>query len=131
MRCPPRRGFVTIIALTLIILIGGTLAVLGSVLTSEVRRTGGVATETQLRQLLIAGAAAAHEHLDDADGKQSSVPLPSALVEQGGTLTLIAAKSGDDVKVAISAEFNRRRASQVVLFARDGQTWKLVSASLN
>ena len=129
-RATIRRGFATATALTLLALVAVLLAAMGSSIGIEARRTRHAAVETQLRQLLLAGAAAAGE--ETAAAGTTSVPLPSHLTDDTASLTInIVMRSPGERTVTIDASVAARHARQVVRFAlRDGG-WDLVSASID
>src|SRR5207248_3104321 len=102
-------------------------------IVAEAKKTRGEAVDAQLRQLLLAGAAAAarRDVASGADAKAISLPLPPQVVEEGGKLSITPAKDGEKMIVHVTAEFARRRASQTLTFDREGESWKLANARLN
>lgn len=58
---PSRPGFASIVALMMIALVGGAILAVTSLLAADLRRTQNEARDTQLRQLVIAGAQQARE----------------------------------------------------------------------
>ena len=126
-----RSGFAAIMAISLIILVGGTLVAMSAGVVAEVKKTRSDAIDAQLRELLIAGAAAAHDAANSADGKTISVPTPTELAAESAALKLTPAKDGDHVHVAVEADFAGRRAHQTLTLIRDGERWKLTDARLD
>lgn len=125
-----RRGFATATALTLLAFVAVLLAAMGSVIGIEARRTRHAAVETQLRQLLLAGAAAAGE--ETAAAGTTSVRLPSHLTDETASLTIVIAMPSPGERTAtIDASVAARHARQVVRFARRDAGWDLVSASID
>jgi len=125
-----RRGMATVTALTLLAFVAVLLAALGTWIGIEALRTGAAADETQLRQLLHAGAnAAADESL--AVGT-TEVPLPPKLAEGSARLTIAIAQPSPDQRTAtVEASIAAHQARQVVQFARGGDRWMLASATLD
>jgi hypothetical protein len=116
-----RRGVATITAITLLGLVGIALAAMGTLLAADARRTRAAESEAQLRQLLLAGAAASHERLrtspPDAAEQVWEVPLPA-----GADATLIVRLERDDdpathrVRVEATAGRGERMAAQVLTY---------------
>jgi hypothetical protein len=129
-RATIRRGFATATALTLLAFVAVLLAAMGTSIGIEARRTRHAAVEAQLRQLLLAGAAAAGE--ETAAAGTASVSLPSHLTDDMASLTITMAMPSPGERTAtIDASIAARHARQVVRFAlRDGR-WDLVSASID
>ncbi len=128
-----RRGFAAIMAITLIILVGAALVALSAGVVGEVKKTRADAVDAQLRELLIAGAtaAAARDAGSAPNGKPVSVQLPADIAGEAGALTFTPMKDGDKLHVVIEAGFARRRASQTLTFAREGERWKVVDARID
>src|SRR5215212_10122744 len=95
----PRRGFAMLMAIALIILVGGALAIMGMAFKSEAVRTQLEADQAQLRQLLTFGAASAVAH-DSADGERN-LTLPPQLVEREAAVTLTSHLAGEVKTVTI------------------------------
>ena len=124
------RGFATATALTLLAFVAVLLTALGSWIGMDARRTREAAAETQLRQLLLAGAAAAGE--ETAAAGATIVPLPSNLTHDAASLTIDIAMPLEGERTAtIDASFAARHARQVVRFARRDGGWSLVSATVD
>jgi hypothetical protein len=119
------RGFVMIVAITLLGLVGATLAVMAMLFAGEAKRVQSVMAETQLRQLLIAGEAAARSRLDaGATTQPVTVELPPALA--GASVTI----SGDSTSVRIAASYQGRHAAQTVSYVKDGSAWRISKLTL-
>ncbi|MDQ3440401.1 MAG: hypothetical protein M3478_08650 [Planctomycetota bacterium] len=129
-RATIQRGFATATALTLLAFVAVLLAAIGSWIGIDARRTREAATETQLRQLLLAGAVAAGE--ETAAAGTTTVPLPANLTDDAASVTIdIAMPSQGERTATIDASFAARHARQVVRFARRDGGWTLVSATVD
>ena len=73
-----RRGFAAIMAISLILLVGAALAMLGVYFAQDAARTRSEAVEAQLRQLLSAGAVAAVQQADTASPAKTLAPPPAS-----------------------------------------------------
>src|SRR2546429_7392624 len=78
----PRRGFATFMAISLIIIVGTVLLVLGAFFVNDAKRTRSETAEAQLRQLLTAGAVAA------MNDPIKPITLPPQIAQQQATVTL-------------------------------------------
>ena len=117
----------TVTAVTMLALVGVTLAAMASLFAAEARRTRDAQTEAQLRQLLVAGAAVAGAR---PPSSPTTVNLPPSLA--GATLTLRPQPSEANVKViAIEASWDDRQMTQALRYVRSGDAWRLTSAELN
>ena len=112
-----RRGFMLIMAVTLLILIGTTLAVLATLFAAEARRTQNHAIDAQLRQLLIAGTVAARHGIRE-------IALPAELPDTKVTIT----SEGDNATV--HATLRGRTATEKLTFSGSGSQRKLIAAEL-
>jgi hypothetical protein len=129
-----RRAFATVAALGLIAVVGVTLAALATLLAGDVKRTVGGAADAQLRQLLIAGEAAARASLahDGAPG-EVTLALPDELQSTGITLTIrrLDGVPPDAVRFEVTArDSDGRSATQTLHYARAGDRWQLLAAQL-
>jgi Tfp pilus assembly protein PilX len=131
-----RRGFAALTALALIAIVGLGLAAMASLFAAETRRTGRHRDDAQLRQLMLAGEAAAREALARG-GRQGDVPLPAELASAGTRLTFAPADEpppppgADAARVRVTAVTGEGRVmSQVLGYARAGDGWTLRSAEL-
>jgi hypothetical protein len=121
-----RRGFAMILAITLIILVGAALAVMGRAVVAEAARTRNEAADAQLRQLLTAAAVTATE---DRDLDQNYfVDLPPQLQQAQASVSIAAKHSQDVATVTIDAKLGSRSASQTLTFKREGDRWVLTEA---
>jgi hypothetical protein len=131
----PRRGFASVLVITLIIVVAVALAALGRHFSDDVKRTRAQAIDAQLRQLLTAGAAVAGNQLV-AEGPSTttsgSVPLPAELTDNGARLTIALSRvGGDRVDAIIVARLASHTMEQTVHFERQPGRWQPVAASLN
>lgn len=103
-----RRGFASFIAVVSIAAVGIALAAIGADFARQVRRTQRQQSQTQLRQLLLAGAAQAGAGLQagSAPATPSPLDLPAPLADalvtfhveptpQGGRSVTVTAAVGD------------------------------------
>jgi hypothetical protein len=128
-RIRSRRGFATIMALTLLALVGVAIAALSVSFAADARRSANAAADAQLRQLLLTGCAAAREQLDH--GGKVTVPLPNELTSAGAALNVSIDPPNADVRRAhIDAALGRRHAWQIVTFQRQASRWVVMSAAL-
>jgi hypothetical protein len=118
-------------AISLIILVGAALVTMSAEVVAEVKKTRSDAVEAQLRELLIAGSAAARNVASGAEPKITAVPVPTELSIEGGTLKLTAVTANEKRQIMVEARFAGRRANQVLTYARQGAEWKLIDARLD
>jgi hypothetical protein len=120
------RGFVMIVAISLLALAGATLAVMATLFAGEAKRVQAASAETQLRQLLVAGEAVARSRLNTGAATQAvKVELPEQLA--GAEVTV----AGDAGNVRIEAQFLGRHAAQTVSYVRDGDKWRIAKVTLD
>ena len=115
------RGFAAIFAISLIILVGSSLIVLGNYFATEATRTRAQQDEAQLRQLLAAGAAIAVVRADHP-AAGNAAPLPPSLAENA-SLTIDLSGEGDDRTAVIRARLGDRRREQTVKLHRSAGRW--------
>jgi hypothetical protein len=135
---PRRRGFATVTAIALIGLTAMAVVAITTELITDARRTQNAEIETQLRQLLLAGADEAARDLDawaaaPADGKSGKevrIPLPSTLAADGSlklTRSPANAPKADrqTLEIRIDATWCGRRAAETLRYRRAGGGWTL------
>ena len=126
-----RRGFATIFAISLIIMVGSALVAMSAYFAMDATRTRTQAQDAQLRQLLTAGAIAAIDRADSL-GK-TSLDLPSDL--NGASVSIEIIGTGDSKKAVITAAFNQRRSLQTLTLHRNATgekaKWSIVAAELD
>ena len=123
------RGITMIIAVTLLALTSAAAVAVSALVLSDVRRTQRETDESQLRQLLIAGAADAAARLQQAGEppKEWSVKLPEELTARGASLKLTAITAGS---FAVVAQYGGHLREQRLVYQRDaGGRWRLTSAA--
>ena len=130
-----RRAFATVAALGLIAVVGVTLAAVATLLTSDVKRTRRAADDAQLRQLLVAGEAAARASLAGTDQpREVALKLPTELESTGITLTIERLDGGnpaDGVQFRVTARGgDGRSVAQTLRYTRAAEGWRLDAAEL-
>ena len=126
-----RRGFATIIALTLLALVAVAVAALAVAFAADARRSANVAADAQLRQLLLIGAAALPEQLDRHAMGGMQIPLPKELIDQGALLKVsIESGSGEVRRAEVEARLGNRIAWQTLTLTRQSNRWSIISADL-
>lgn len=132
----PARGFAMLTALAAVAIVAASLLAIGALLVADARRTARAADEAQLRQLLLAGAAIAHDRArhwpDRPPAERSDVPLPPDLIAHGASLRIEAAPdaAGERIEVHVSAARGGRTQRQVLHYRRQDGAWKLTGAGL-
>jgi hypothetical protein len=127
-----RSGFAMILAVALLGMIAMTLTAIGITCSMQAMRTRTLAQEAQLRQLLLAGAQAAHARLQASAAVDGPVKLPDDLSQVGDKLILIARPSADSDQaiIEIRAALDQHGSSQTVHFSRQNGAWQINSAGL-
>lgn len=132
-RYAKQPGFATFTAITLITLVA--LAVMAMTLLTmlDARRQQHAQTEAQLRQMLLAGAAAAPTILIEFDPLgEHTITLPEALASRGASLTAkVDRLYADGRQVTLTAALPRGRAQQTLIFESMPGGWVLSDASLD
>src|SRR5688500_6678334 len=106
-----RRGFASIFAISLIMMVGVTLTVLGTYFAAQATRTRVQLEDAQLRQLLTAGAAMTTQRAS-TPGLAGALPLPSELTARGGALFINITGEGDERTAMVTAHLGDRRIEQ-------------------
>ena len=136
MRCLRRNhGFVLLIAIFMVGIVGAALLVLSDAASSDAHRTIEQARQAQFDQMLLAGAADALARLRSRPlvvGQTWTVDLPPSLAAQDAELRASVTSIANDgeVVLAIRARLDRRSAEQTVRFKHDLSGWRLVAAKL-
>ena len=127
-----RGGFAGILAITLLILVSATLAVVASAFSADARRTRAAAADAQLRQLLTAGGLAASAKLRSRDIQttRQTIPLPRDLAGNSATLTVATSVADGIATVQVEAELGSARAGQVLRFSQRDGVWSVMLAEL-
>jgi type II secretory pathway component PulK len=130
------HGIALIAVLMAVIIVGAAMAALTSLISSDGFDTLNQNNQSQLQQLLLAGAADASAHLTSAAptaGQSWQTELPDSLNSEGATLQSHVESlpsDGQQAVLVIRARFNQRTAEQTLRYNRDGSGWKLASAEL-
>ena len=127
-----RRGFATLLAILLMMLVGTAMTVIGIMFAADARRTRSSGEEAQMRQLLTAGAVVAMHQLQASETPttQPALALPDELSSTGAKLNVQLKRDGDHADATVRAQVNRRTMEQVVRFERRDGKWTPTSASL-
>ena len=125
-----RGGFTIMMAVVLLGLASITFAAIGLVMATQVRRTRGMESGAQQRQLLLAGTQAVLAKLQAGQAvSEMSVPVPPGL--EGATLTCAAAgATADEVTVEIKAAYRGSASRQTVKLAKERGVWRVREAVL-
>jgi hypothetical protein len=131
-----RGGFVLLFALGIVAVVGVAILALASLQSYDGRRTVERIRETQLEQMLLAGAMEAPSHLGEVQPTNDqawNVQLPAGLTSRGGTLQtrITSVQSDTNCAIVIRATLEGKSLQQSVTFARQGNQWKLTSARLD
>jgi hypothetical protein len=119
-----RRGFAAIFAISLIILVGATLVIMGSYFATEAKRSAAQQAEAQLRQLMTAGAAVAVERAEHpVNGDQ--VALPDSLKADDAHLTIHISGEGEQRSASIVATVGRRHLVQTLQLDQSNDRWQV------
>lgn len=110
-RRPPRRGMVTAMAVTLMVLVGVALAAMTARVSTVARQATAAREQAQVEELVLAGIEAAR-----GNPAVSAVELPAALREAGASLK-VTPREG---RVEIEAVVGRTRVVQEVELAAGG-----------
>ena len=130
------RGFILLIALAVLGIVGVAMLVLAAATAYDARRSIERSQRAQLDQMLLAGASEARERLKTASPKTGDswdVELPKALTEQSATMhsTVSSIEQNGEVYLLIHATLSNRSAEQTVRFSQASGDWKLISAKVS
>jgi len=130
-----QRAFVTLSALILVMLLGMVVVSLTMLFTTRGERTKRAPTETQVRQLLTAGAAASQAIVAGWDAEQRnrtwSVGLPESLKDDG-VAVLVSVESvvpGVERRVTVEVNFNDRTSAQALRYVLARDAWVMIEAT--
>lgn len=130
-----RRGFVTFIAMTMLVVVVAAMLVIGQTFTLDARRTLARQLDAQLDQMLLAGTV-------DASAKLAASPavpvdtwkvaLPDS-ISGSSSLEIMPAQgnTAEDARMTIHAIYADRKASQHIRFQKINGVWKLTAAELS
>lgn len=134
-RSTVRRGFASVLAITMLALVSSAVVMLTTHFAFEVTRTRTAWEDAQLRQALLAGAADAAARAKSWGDRPApahwQVNLSHLLADAGADISLdsAAADSADSANVQISARFNQREAVQTLRFHHTGGKWNVTGAA--
>ncbi len=126
-----RRGFATFTAVALISIVGMALLALTLRFGTEVKRTAHHRTDTQTRQLLIAGAAIVMEAV--SHGPVTPGTQPVVIPEEAGDAQLtigFALPSKGTLVATIRARTGPNASRQLLTFSRNATGWTLQDVEL-
>lgn len=129
-----RKGFILLLAIAMIAMVGVALAAMGSLLAYDGRRTRSTTDDAQFRQVLIAAEAWTAQRLDlDALSPQhaTSIPLPPSLTVQGIAANVRLIIEADEKVATLTAQLPDRQLEQVVRYRRTNGVWRAVAAELS
>ena len=125
------RGVTMIIAVTLLALTSAAAVAVGGLVLTDLKRTQRESDESQLRQLLLAGAADVSARLQQPGEppKEWPVKLPDELTARGASLNVTAAGSGVfSVRAKCAGQIREQR----LTYKREtAGNWRLVSSDLS
>lgn len=126
-------GFATVMAVSLIALVAMALTAMMWRIKDDAFAVRAERRAAELRQLLIAGAAAAPRLLGET-GEEGQLPLPAHLADigRGGAVTLrrLPAERDFERLVEVEAELDGLTKWQTLRYARGQQGWGLMGAEL-
>jgi len=124
-----KSAFATMMALMLLAVVAAAIVALLGLLSLDAKTTARDADLTQLRQLLLAGAADAKQKLTaGADVPDRwTVATPSALASE---IQVEPKSNGDTRDAIITARAGSRSLTQTIRFRRAGDRWEVESATL-
>ena len=131
LRNPHSGGFATVMAVSLIALIAMALTAMMWRIKDDTFAVRADRRSAELRQLLIAGAAAAPRLLGDAS-EEWQIPLPPHLADRSGAVTLrrLPAERDFERLVRVEARLDGVTKWQTLRYARGQQGWGLMGADL-
>jgi len=126
------RGFMVIVAVSMIAFVALALAVVMQTLAADARNSDELAQAAQLRQLLTAGELTARAMIEQNQLPESDstvpVPLPRQLQDGGARLSLRMVSDGQNLTSHIDAKLSaQHHASGTIRWHRDGNSWQLAS----
>ncbi len=127
-----RRGFATFTAVVLISIVAMALLALTLLFQADSRRTRHHWAETQLRQLLIAGAAAAvHTASADPEVTNPQIIQTPAAIEDSGLMVSYERDGGSILRATVTARIEMHDARQTLTFEKTGSGWNLQGTELD
>lgn len=119
-------GFATFVAVVLITLVSSALLSLTMLLRTDVQRTTRHRSETQLRQLLIAGGVAVKHEIavDPHISGSRTIPVPAG-AEASSILVTYDAPDPSTLIATVTARTERSKTGQVMHFTLIDSAWVL------
>jgi hypothetical protein len=125
-------GLAIVAAVVLIGMAGVVFVALTSLVRHDLRRTAQARGEAQLRQLLLAGEAAAARSVGAPGQGGQNVTLPAELSADGATLSFTTGDADGETRVVnVDAAFAGLHASQRLTYQRRDGRWVVVGAELS
>lgn len=126
-----RHGFATFAAVVLISILAMALLALTLLFQADTRRSMRHGGEAQLRQLLVAGGAAAVRAVsaDQSITGTHELPVPDAL-EDAAVVIEFQPGSPDVLRATVTARIGTRQAVEALTFMRHDTGWVLRDAQL-
>jgi hypothetical protein len=130
-------GFVLLIALAMFSVVSVAILALALSMSADGRRTFDRARQSQLDQLLLAGASHAVEHLKQTTprpGDTWQIDLPQSLSDESASLQSTVDASSDpgagQVVLHIQARIDNRSAEQIVKMVKGANGWRIAEARI-
>jgi hypothetical protein len=128
-------GYVVVMAILTMAVVAAVAGYLTIGLQTEFHRTSEATHQAQLRQLLLAGCAAARQRMTEgnAAGSSLTVALPVDLVSDGATVKLTpdGSRTATDAAFTIDARYQGHRQSERVRFHRADAGWVLTDVAFD
>ena len=128
------RGFATMWVIFMVPLIASTIAVMAQAFHHDAQRSQVASLDAQLHQLLLAGATASHQYLQnpqEIDIKPVQVSLPNVLASAGAKLQLQVVDLGvGEVRIRVEASLSGRDAHQTLRYKKTDSGYLLLEAKL-
>lgn len=131
-----RAGFAALTAIIMIGLVGVAMTALGSLLAHQVRRTQIHSDDSQLRQLLLAGAASVSDRAVTWSGtvpkQQWKLSLPEALADDAAEVTVRISRLEEDRSLIarVEAAYAGRSMHQTLVLRHISARWMVVHAAI-
>ena len=125
-----RNGFAMVLAVALIGLVAVAISALVAVMRVEFRESIAATTDVQIRQMLIAAEPFAEALVNGSDPQRVVVPLPDALKQNNGSLTLDLQLVGAAIEVTVHADYGEFSRTDVLQFAKENDRWVLKGTTL-
>ena len=128
-------GFAMVAVLLILALVIAAAVAATALSATDARRTGMVAIDAQLRQLLHAGALEAQRRISEGSvrvAESVQVALPSDVAERGNVaLKIMEEVAGGAKRAEVRANFAGRSAEETVRFENRGGHWIAVDVRMD